>query len=144
MKTIASGLLFGIVISGCATHGVNRMDAEQIVEVEYARVMEIKPIHFDSKAGEAAIVGGVEGAIYNIGDDSEDVIAGALTGALLSALTVSLDEGSSRGLLLSLKTADNSSYNLVTRHTDIKLNDCLRLLKGSEVSVDRVESEFCD
>ncbi|TQV89330.1 hypothetical protein FLL46_00150 [Aliikangiella coralliicola] len=143
MKNIFFGLMFGLALSGCANKGVNLADAEQLVEVIYAKVLKTKPITFDSKAGQAAVMGGIEGAIENSDGDSEDLISGAITGAIVSSVFVSIEEGSSRGLLVSMRTADNTDYNLATKNTKIKVDECLQIIRGADVSLIKVEDSFC-
>ncbi|TQV74734.1 hypothetical protein FLL45_07165 [Aliikangiella marina] len=134
-----------LAMSACSHHGVNPNDINQLVEVSYAKVLATKPITFDSKADEAAAMGALEGAIdaahYGDGDD---VVAGAIGGALVSALMTSLEEGGNKGLLLTLKDTDEQALNLLVKRKDIVAGDCLRLIQGESVSIDHVEPRYCE
>ena len=134
-----------MVLSACTHHDVSRYDINQLVEVSYAKVLQTKPVKFDSKADEAAAVGALEGAIdaAHYGD-GEDVVAGALGGALIAALVTSLEEGGNEGLLLSLRDTENTDLNLIVKREDIIAGDCLRLIQGESVSVTHVEQKFCE
>lgn len=141
---VATSLLALLVLSGCTHHDINQHDVNQLVDVSYATVVETKPVKFDSKADEAAAMGALEGAVdaahYGDGDD---IVAGAIGGALVSALMSSLEEGSNRGLLLSLKNTNNEDLNLLVKRKDIVAGDCLRLIEGETVSVTHVDQKFC-
>ena len=144
MKNLIYGLIFGVVLSGCASHGLGHHNAEQIVETDYAKVISTQPYTFDSQVEEAAIVGGVEGALFNIDEGADDVVAGAIAGALVSALFVKIEEGSNKGLMLEMQSVDNTRYSIVTKNTHIQANQCLRIVKGFEVSMKVVPEYFCD
>lgn len=131
------------LILGCSSKGVNSGDINQFVEVIYAEVVRTKPIEFDSEAGKAAATGAIEGAIENSWGDSDDVVSGAVTGAIVGALFVSIEEGSRHGLLVDLRAADLSTYNIVTKRTDLQVGECLQLIKGDEVSILKVTSKYC-
>lgn len=131
------------LLSACSNQGVNRADVNNFVEVIYGKVIRLEPITFDSKADEAAVVGGVEGALENSDEHFEDIITGAVTGALVSALFVRVEEGSDQGLIVDLKTPDKTNYSLPLKTTKINLGECLRVIKGDEVSFKIVSDEFC-
>jgi outer membrane lipoprotein SlyB len=135
--------LISTAILGCNSKDVNRTDINQFVEVIFARVINIKPVKFDSKADEAVATGAIGGAIENSYGDSEDVVAGAITGALVSALIVTIEEGSRHGLLVDLIGADTTPYHIVVNRQDIQIGQCLQLIKGFEVSVVHVDGKYC-
>ncbi|MCW9017473.1 MAG: hypothetical protein OQJ89_10940, partial [Kangiellaceae bacterium] len=81
MKNLVYGALFGVFLSGCASSGINQWDAEQVVQIEYAKVTAVKPIRFDSQADEAMAIGAIEGALINSDGDVGDMLAGATVGA---------------------------------------------------------------
>ena len=132
-----------IILSGCSSNGVHRSDINQFVEVIYARVVQTKPVKFDSKADEAAVTGAIDGAIENSFGNSDDIIGGAIAGAFVSALFVSVEEGSREGMLVDLISTDNSAYHIVVNQTNIHIGECLQLIKGNEVTVIHVDTKFC-
>ena len=143
MKNLVYGALFGLFLSGCASSGVNQWNAEQVVQVEYARVTAVKPIKFDSQAEEAMAIGALEGALITSDGDTGDMLAGAAVGALFSGLVTTIAEGGSNGLLLTLETNDYEQYQVTTKKTKIKLNQCLEVIHGAEVSLKQVHRGYC-
>ena len=144
MKNLVYGALFGLLLSGCASSGVSQWNAEQVVQVEYARVTAVKPIKFDSQAEEAMAIGAIEGALVTSDGDFGDMVAGATIGAFFSGLITTIAEGGSKGLLLSLETNDYEQYQVTTKKTKIKLNQCLEVIHGAEVSLKKVKQRYCD
>jgi outer membrane lipoprotein SlyB len=136
-------LIFSIILFGCSNKGVNRADINQFVDVYYGKVVRTEPITFNSKADEAAAIGAMEGAIENSHGDFEDAFSGAIVGALFSSFVVSVEEGSKKGLIVDIETADKSSYSLTLRTRKIQHNDCLRIVRGNEVSFKIVSSKYC-
>jgi len=139
-------MLIGILcisLIGCSSKGIKREDIDQFVEITYGKVVRTEAVTFDSKADEAAAIGGIEGAIENSDGNLDDVVVGAITGAVVSALFVSIEEGSKHGLIVDIKTAKSTFHSLTLKTTEIKLGDCLRVVEGNEVSFKIVDEEFC-
>ncbi|MCW8999796.1 MAG: hypothetical protein OQK04_13895, partial [Kangiellaceae bacterium] len=101
-------------------------------------------IRFDSQADEAMAIGAIEGALINSDGDVGDMLAGATVGAFFSGLFTTIAEGGSKGLLLSLETNDYERYQVTTKKTKIKLNQCLEVIHGTEVSLKKVNRRYCN
>lgn len=144
MKNIVYGLIFGVLLSGCANQGLSHYHAEQVVEIDYGRVVSTSPYTFDSRADDAALIGGIEGALFSVDEGPEEMIAGAISGALISALFVKLEEGSRNGLLVDLHTTNNNFYSVVTKNTTIEPEQCLKVSRGFEVSLETVSTRYCE
>lgn len=144
MKNLVYGIVFGLFLSGCASQGLGHYNAEQVVEVDYARVVETSPFTFESHVEEAAVIGGIEGALFNIDEEPEDMVAGAIGGALVSALFMKIEEGSNKGLLLNLYSTNDYEYSVATKNTHIRVDQCLKVIKGMDVSLETVPDYYCN
>ncbi len=143
MRFFTTIITAAFLLNGCANNHIKRTEIDQFVEVIYATVENTTPVQFNSNADEAAVVGGIEGVIENSDGNSKDMLEGAFIGAAISALFVSIEEGSNEGLLLELRSNDDTLYNFSTKLTDIQVNDCLKIIKGIEVSLDKVTTDYC-
>ena len=132
------------LLTACVSGGIDRDSMNQMVEVIYAEVTHTKPVKFESKTGEAAIIGAIGGAVEEAHyGDFEDIVAGAMVGAIISSVIVSVEEGPRDGLLLKLTASDSTQYKVVSNRTDIFVGDCLELIQGPEVSILPVDSRLC-
>lgn len=142
MKNMLLAAVLSALLLGCSSRGIDHADINQFVEVIYAEVVKTKPVEFKSEVGKAAATGAIEGAIESTWDD-DNIVGGAIAGAIAGALFISIEEGSRQGLLVNLRATDLSHQNIVTKRTDIQVGDCLQLIKGNEVSIMKVTTNYC-
>ena len=135
-----SGLL--LLMSGCTSVGeISNQQRNQFVTTFYATVADVRPIQFESHAQEAAAMGAVEGALFNLGDD--DMLFSALFGAVFSGMAVSIFEGDLNGLEVGLEAVDGDYVLVTTEQDNLMVGDCVSVRVGSEVEMDHVSPTYC-
>jgi outer membrane lipoprotein SlyB len=144
MKRIP-GLGLLLILSGCATQGVDRADVNTPIEISYALVSNIEHVQLQSDVGKNAAVGGILGlAIGAIaGGDAADAAIGAATGAALSASTTKIQEGSDQAVSYTLERPNGSEIKVVTEDVHLQVGDCAAVESGVTTNLRRVAADMC-
>lgn len=136
-------VLTTLALSACASGDYDLSDKNQFVSEFYAEVEQINAVEFDSQAGEAAVAGGVWGAIENADGNRENILGGAILGALFGGVITSIFEGSKEGYEYYLHAVDGDEVIVVLDHGPAEVGDCVRVRMSNEVKVYSADSRFC-
>lgn len=95
MNKLLLGLLF---LGGCATLGVDRADQNVMIKRFYAKVTSVQPVKLSSNVKTGIAAGSTIGFVDQLDGNHEEMIAGAVAGALVGGLVTAISEGSNEAL----------------------------------------------
>ena len=75
-----------LLLSGCASQGVDRDDQGHIIKHYYATVESIEKVKLSSEIGTGIMVGAGIGLAEDLDGNTEDMMSGAIAGALIGGL----------------------------------------------------------
>jgi outer membrane lipoprotein SlyB len=140
---LSASCLSVLVLSGCASHGYSRYDADNFVTEFYAWVDNIEPVTFDSEVGENVLIGATHGAISGYSYDSSDTLRGAIFGGFIAGLITAIVEGDNQGYEYHLSAVDGDSVIVLSDSYPAELGDCVRVRVTNNVHMLPVQSEQC-
>ena len=86
-------LIMVILLSGCASPGIDRADQNQVVKRYYASVESIQKVTLSSEVGTGIAAGAGFGFVDSLDGNKEEMIGGAIVGGLVGGLFTALFEG---------------------------------------------------
>lgn len=120
--------------------------AGQSVSIQYGRVAAAKPV--DLKSGAVpmgALVGGGLGLASASGKSSGKKVRNTLVGAVAGGAIGKAGQGSTSGMLYTVKLVGAGEVQVVTDQREIRTGDCVAVEKaGDTANVRRVSGAYCD
>lgn len=141
-RTLALLLGGWLALTGCSSTSSHGAQRNQFVTTFYAHVVDITPIKFESYAGEVALYGGLEGAMFNLGED--DMLFSALFSAAITGMVVSVLEGDRHGLEVGLQAVDGDYIVVTSEQDDLIKGECVRVRVDNEVHIRKVQAHYCE
>lgn len=86
-------LIMVILLSGCASPGIDRADQNQVVKRYYASVESMQKVTLSSEVGTGIAAGAGFGFVDSLDGNKEEMIGGAIVGGLVGGLFTALFEG---------------------------------------------------
>ena len=114
MKFLNCFFLF-LFITGCSTNGIDRNDQNSIIQEFYAEVSAIKEVELSSSVNSGIVGGGILGALEESDGNSEDIISGAIVGAIFGGLFTSMSEGGNQAFEYHLYSPEQGSFKLIQK-----------------------------
>ncbi|WP_039037303.1 hypothetical protein [Pseudoalteromonas sp. ECSMB14103] len=132
-----------LLLSGCASQGVDRDDQGHIIKHYYATVESIEKVKLSSEIGTGIMVGAGIGLAEDLDGNTEDMISGAIAGALIGGLFTALFEGGNTAYQYTLNDIDNGEFNVIQKKKLPKSTRCVRVKKGNKVKLEAANDSFC-
>lgn len=132
-----------LLLVGCATPGVDRVEENQLVQEFYATITAVKPVTLSSEVGTGTLVGATVGALEEADGNTEDIIAGGIAGALVGGLFTAMVEGSDEAIQYSLYNNKRGDFTLVQKESVAKDGNCVRVRVADKATITPVNSKFC-
>ena len=108
-------LLSALLLTGCASQGVDREDQNQIIKEYYASVVSVTPVTLSSKVETGIVAGAGLGVLEEIDGNTEDMMAGGLAGALVFGLFTALFEGDNEAFQYHLNSTEQGELNVIQK-----------------------------
>jgi|TARA_Y100000780_G_scaffold102776_1_gene93266 outer membrane lipoprotein SlyB len=138
-KLLVSLLLLG----GCATQGVDRADQQVMIKKFYAKVEDVKPVKLSSNVKTGIVGGSAIGLIDELDGNHEDMVAGALAGAIIGGLFTAIAEGSNNAFEYALRAEQEGRFSVIQKD-EIDLNSgCVEVTIASEARLKTVPAVNC-
>jgi|TARA_B100001063_G_scaffold109795_1_gene102412 outer membrane lipoprotein SlyB len=132
-----------LLLSGCASQGVDRDDQGHIIKHYYATVESIEKVKLSSEIGTGIMVGAGIGLAEDLDGNTEDMISGAIAGALIGGLFTALFEGGNTAYQYTLNDVDNGEFIVIQKTKLPKSTRCVRVKTGNKVKLEATNDSFC-
>jgi outer membrane lipoprotein SlyB len=132
-----------LLLSGCASQGVDRDDQGHIIKHYYATVESIEKVKLSSEIGTGIMVGAGIGLAEDLDGNTEDMISGAIAGALVGGLFTALFEGGNTAYQYTLNDVDNGEFIVIQKTKLPKSTRCVRVKTGNKVKLEATNDSFC-
>lgn len=132
-----------LLLSGCASQGVDRDDQGHIIKHYYATVESIEKVKLSSKVGTGIMVGAGVGLAEDLDGNTEDMISGAIAGALVGGLFTALFEGGNTAYQYTLNDAENGDFIVIQKKKLPNTTRCVRVKTGNKVKLEAANNSFC-
>lgn len=132
-----------LLLSGCASQGVDRDDQGHIIKHYYATVESIEKVKLSSEVGTGIMVGAGVGLAEDLDGNTEDMISGAIAGALVGGLFTALFEGGNTAYQYTLNDAENGDFIVIQKKKLPNSTRCVRVKTGNKVQLEAANNSFC-
>ncbi len=137
-------LLTLMLLSGCASQGIDRAEQNHLIKEFYANVESYEQVELSSNVKTGIVAGGTAGVIDELDGNHEDMIAGGLAGALVGGLFTAILEGSDEAYKYSINSDEEGTFTLIQKELiDIKTG-CVSVRVSNEVTISPAPKESCD
>ncbi|MDO6427438.1 hypothetical protein Q4489_10455 [Thalassotalea sp. 1_MG-2023] len=134
--------IFFVMMSGCASPGVDRAEQQKLIQEFYASVVDITPVTLSSNVGTGVLVGAGVGILDESDGNSDDMIAGGIAGALIGGLFTAITEGSDEAFEYSLFNAERGNLTLIQKE-HLTNATCVKVRIADIATISVVNSAFC-
>lgn len=143
-RIVMKRYLFAVLLlSGCATQGIDRNDQGHIIKDYYASVQYVEKVKLSSQVGTGTAVGAGVGLADELDGNSEDMISGALAGALVGGIFTALFEGSDTAYQYTLNSPEQGKFSVIQKEKLPNTVRCVKVRTGSNVQLKAVDERFC-
>lgn len=140
MKKLLLGLLF---LGGCASQGVDRADQNVMIKRFYAKVTSMQPVKLSSNVKTGIAAGSAIGLVDQLDGNHEEMIAGAVAGALVGGLVTAISEGSNDAFEYSLWSEQEGNFTLIQKEQINRESSCVEVTIASEAHLKQVDTSHC-
>lgn len=136
-------LLILLLLGGCSSTGVDRMDQNEITKEFYASIQSFKQVELSSDVKSGIAGGAVIGVIDHLDGNHEEMIAGGLFGALFGGLFTALFEGSNKAYEYKLESEREGTFTLIQKDKIDITTGCAMVRVSSKASIQTALKEKC-
>jgi outer membrane lipoprotein SlyB len=136
-------LLSLVLLTGCATQGVDRNDQNQVIREFYASIDSIKQVELSSSVKTGMVGGAAIGFLDETDGDHQRMIGGALIGALVGGLFTALFEGSNKAFEYSLHSQSEGDFVIIQKEKIASSTACVKVRIASKASVSPALKNKC-
>jgi len=136
-------LLTLVLLTGCATQGINRADQNEITKEFYASVISIKKVKLSSEVTTGIVGGAAIGVIDELDGNHEDMITGGLAGALVGGLFTALFEGSNIAYEYTLNSKVEGEFSIIQKEKIDTKTGCVKVRISNKASISVALKDKC-
>ena len=136
-------LLCALLLTGCATSGVDRKDENQIIKEFYAVIVSVTPVTLSSNVKTSMAVGAGVGAIDQLDGNHENMIAGAIVGAIISGVFTSIVEGDDNAFQYQLHSTTQGTFTVIQKQMIPESVSCVKVRSSKAVALIEASAEHC-
>lgn len=129
-----------ILLSGCASPGIDRADQNQVVKRYYASVESIQKVTLSSEVGTGIAAGAGFGFVDSLDGNKEEMIGGAIVGGLFTALF----EGGNTAYQYNLYAADEGKFTVIQKKKLDKNTKCVLVNAANKVTLSTTDTSNCE
>ncbi|MDG1752709.1 MAG: hypothetical protein P8I03_13785 [Thalassotalea sp.] len=127
-------LFFSLLIAGCSSNAISRDDQNAIIQEFYAEVSLVKEVELSSSVNIGIVGGGILGALEESDGNSEDIISGAIVGAIFGGLFTSLSEGGNQAFEYHLYSPEKGAFKLIQKEKINTSSGCVLVRVSNSTS----------
>lgn len=136
-------ILIALMLTGCATPGVDRANQNKMIKQFYASVESMKQVELSSEVKTGIVGGAAVGVIDNLDGNHEDMIAGALAGALVGGIFTAIFEGSNTAYEYALDSNEQGAFSVIQKDKLDLQSKCVKVSVAAEVVVTSAPEDKC-
>lgn len=142
-KTLFNGMILSILLTGCASSGVDRENQNVLISEFYATVEREKPVTLSSEVGTGIAAGAIVGVVETSDGNSEDMIAGGIAGALIGGVITAIAEGSDEAFEYQVNSHSHGKFTIIQKEQLPQTASCVKVRSGQQVTLTPVDHRFC-
>ncbi|WP_448550370.1 hypothetical protein [Thalassotalea fusca] len=132
------------MLAGCSTSGDPRANQNKIIKEFYATIIEVTPVELSSNIETGVLVGGSVGLIENLDGDTEDMIGGAIFGALIGGIFTSIEEGSNDAFKYALSSEQEGTFTIIQKNRVDPNARCVKVRVAEHVTIYAASKYACE
>jgi hypothetical protein len=136
-------LMSALLLSGCASPGVDRNDENQLIKEFYASVVSVTPVTLSSEVKTGIVTGAGIGVLDELDGNHEDMIAGGIAGALVFGLFTALFEGDNKAFQYRLNSKTDGEFEIIQKQRIPNSASCVKVRSSKKVQLLAVNPENC-
>ena len=136
-------LLSALLLTGCATQGVDREDQNQIIKEYYASVVSVTPVTLSSEVNTGIVAGAGFGVLETIDGNTEEMIAGGIIGALVFGLFTAIFEGDDEAFQYHLNSTEQGEFKVIQKQKLPESISCVKVRSTKTVELIVADVENC-
>jgi hypothetical protein len=136
-------LLSALLLTGCASQGVDRNEKNQIITEFYASIESVTAVNLSSEVNTNIVAGAGIGVLEGIDGNTEEMIAGGIIGALFFGLFTALAEGDNEAFKYHLNSDTQGIFDVIQKKKIPESVHCVKVRSGREVELIAVNPENC-
>ncbi|MCH1929916.1 hypothetical protein L9G16_06960 [Shewanella sp. A25] len=136
-------MIFLMLLSGCSSQGIERTEQNHLIKEFYARVDSYEPVKLSSNVNTGIVGGATVGVMGEIDGNHEDMIAGALAGAIVGGVFTAIIEGSDSAYKYSLLSKEEGKFILIQEELIDVSSGCVSVRVSSEATISPATKEHC-
>jgi len=136
-------LLSALLLTGCATQGIDREDQNQIVKEFYASVESVTPVTLSSEVKTGMVTGAGIGILDELDGNHEDMIAGGIAGALVFGLFTAIFEGDNDAFQYQLNSEEEGSFKVIQKEQIPESFSCVKVRSTKVVKLIPTDAAHC-
>lgn len=136
-------LLIALLITGCASPGVDRNDMNLVIKEYYASVESITPVTLSSEVKTGMVTGASIGIIDELDGDHEDMISGGIAGALVVGLFTAIFEGDNQAFQYSLHSTTDGTFSVIQKERIPDSVNCVKVRSSQSIQLIVTDPKNC-
>ena len=132
-----------LAISACSSGGASRENLNRVISQSYAKVTGVESVQLESEVGKRSAQGVLIGALSNSDGSGDEILIGALVGALIGGGVQKIEEGSNQAFYYQLQSAEQGEFKVLTKQTGLEVGDCVAVEKSEFTKLTKVKDENC-
>jgi len=132
------------ILAGCSTSGQPRANQNKIIKEFYATIIEVTPVELSSNVSTGVIVGSSVGLIENLDGDSQDMVGGAILGALIGGIFTSIEEGSNDAFEYALSSEQEGTFMVIQKKRVDPNARCVKVRVAEQVTIYAASKYMCE
>ncbi|AQP98672.1 hypothetical protein H5119_19715 [Pseudoalteromonas sp. SG45-5] len=136
-------LIAVLLLSGCASQGVDRNNQNHIVKRYYASLQSVQKVTLSSEVGTGIAAGAGFGLVDSLDGNTEDMVGGAIVGGLVGGLFTALFEGGNTAYQYNLYAAKEGEFTVIQKQKLDNSTQCVVVNAGEKVTLEPVDNKYC-
>jgi len=136
-------LLSALLLTGCASQGIDRNEENQIIKEFYAAIESVTPVTLSSEVNTGIVTGAGMGVLDQIDGNTEEMIAGGIIGALVFGLFTAIFEGDDQAYKYHLNSDTLGTFDVVQKQQISESVSCVKVRSGKTVELIAANTENC-
>jgi hypothetical protein len=136
-------LLGALLLTGCATQGVDRNEENQIVKEFYASIEYFTRVTLSSEVNTGIVAGAGIGLLDSLDGNREDMISGAIVGAIIFGLFTAIFEGNNDAYKYHLNSKTHGAFDVVQKKKIPESVSCVKVRSSKKVELIAANVESC-
>ena len=136
-------IILVLLLSGCASQGVDRTSQNQLIKRYYASVESEQKVTLSSEVGTGIAAGAGFGFVDSLDGNSEEMIGRAIVGGLVGGLFTAIFEGGNTAYQYNLYAADEGEFTVIQKKKLDKNTECVLVNSANKITLTPIDKSYC-